>query len=84
MFHFILFDPQLLPNYFQLNYKKNAKRVEERVEGPPPRPFYLPFPAWQETKNRIASQLEDQRKQYGDKSREWEEKEQVHIVLIIF
>ena len=69
-----------------MNYKKNAKRVEvnRTTEGPPPRPFYLPFPAWQETKNRIASQLEDQRKQYGDKSREWEEKEQVHIILISY
>jgi hypothetical protein len=38
---------------------------------------YLPFPAWLETKNRIAAQLEDTRKNFGDRSREWEEKEQV-------
>ena len=46
---------------------------------PPPRPVYLPFPAWLETKNRIASQLEDTRKAFGDRSREWEEKEQVRL-----
>jgi hypothetical protein len=47
--------------------------------GPVPRPSYLPFPAWMETKNRLAAHLEDERKSYGEKSREWEEKEQVHI-----
>lgn len=45
---------------------------------PAPQPVYLPFPAWLETKNRITAQLEDTRKAFGDRSREWEEKEQVH------
>ena len=45
--------------------------------GPVPRPSYLPFPAWMETKNRLAAHIEDERKSYGEKSREWEEKEQV-------
>jgi DUF1680 family protein len=47
--------------------------------GPVPRPSYLPFPAWMETKNRLAAHLEDERKSYGEKSREWEEKEQVSL-----
>ena len=53
--------------------------MEEAVSAgmPAPRPVYLPFPAWLETKNRIAAQLEDTRKAFGDRSREWEEKEQV-------
>lgn len=45
--------------------------------------MYLPFPAWLETKNRIATQLEDTRKNFGDRSREWEEKEQVSIFLVL-
>lgn len=49
---------------------------------PAPRPVYLPFPAWLETKNRIAAQLEDTRKNFGDRSREWEEKEQVSWVFL--
>jgi uncharacterized protein (DUF4415 family) len=32
-----------------------------------------------ETKNRLAAHLEDERKSYGEKSREWEEKEQVSL-----
>jgi hypothetical protein len=61
------------------NYKKNAKKAEAALIAgdPAPRPVYLPFPAWLETKNRIAAQLEDTRKNFGDRSREWEEKEQV-------
>ena len=47
---------------------------------PIPHPVYLPFPAWLETKNRIASHLEDRRKLFGDRSREWEEKEQVRKI----
>lgn len=47
---------------------------------PAPRPVYLPFPAWLETKNRIASQIEDTRKLFGDRSREWEEREQVRDI----
>ena len=66
---------------WQSNYKKNAKRAEEALSSgmPPPRPVYLPFPAWLETKNRITAQLEDTRKAFGDRSREWEEKEQVRL-----
>ena len=64
---------------FQSNYKKNAKKAEAAMLAgePIPHPVYLPFPAWLETKNRIASHLEDKRKLFGDRSMEWEEKEQV-------
>jgi hypothetical protein len=65
--------------YLQKNYKKNVSTREEAMaaNAPVPAPIYLPFPAWMDTKNRIASQLEETRKVINDRSRQWEEKEQV-------
>lgn len=65
--------------YLQKNYKKNVSTREEAMaaNAPPPAPIYLPFPAWMDTKNRIATQLEQTRKVINDRSRQWEEKEQV-------
>ena len=66
--------------YLQKNYKKNVSVREEAMSAgaPVPAPIYLPFPAWMDTKNRIAMQLEENRKVVTERSRQWEEKEQVH------
>ena len=65
--------------YLQKNYKKNVSVREEAMStgAPVPAPIYLPFPAWMDTKNRIAMQLEENRKVVTERSRQWEEKEQV-------
>ena len=65
--------------YLQKNYKKNVSARDEAMStgAPAPAPIYLPFPAWMDTKNRIAMQLEENRKVVTDRSRQWEEKEQV-------
>ena len=39
----------------------------------------MPFPAWMETKARIAEQLKEYRQNVQERSRLWEEKEQVKI-----
>lgn len=39
--------------------------------------IYVPLPTWKDTKERIRSQMDTTRKGFQQKSREWEEKEQV-------
>lgn len=72
----------------QLSIKKNAKMREAalREEGgskqEPPPMIYVPLPTWKETKERIKLQIDLTRKGFQQKSREWEEKEQVSLIYL--
>ena len=65
--------------FLQLSIKKNAAAREAAVkeEAPMPNSIYVPLPVWKETRERIKLQMDSTRRQFHDKSREWEAKEQV-------
>lgn len=49
-----------------------------------PNPIYVPLPVWKETKERIRMQMDATRQTFHDRSREWEQKEQVMVQLLLF
>jgi hypothetical protein len=73
-------DPYADDYYFlQLNIKKNMQAREQALKNhaPPPPLLQVPLPTWKETKERIKVQLQSTRESFEQKTREWEEKEQV-------
>jgi hypothetical protein len=73
-------DPYSDDYYFiQAKYKQSVVKREDAIKAgePLPPPMIMPFPAWRETKERIVAQLRENKQRYDEKSREWEEKEQV-------
>lgn len=73
-------DPYADDYYFlQLNIKKNMQAREQAMKhlAPPPPLLQVPLPTWKETKERIKGQLLSSREVFEQKTREWEEKEQV-------
>ena len=69
-------------NDVQLSIKKNnaAREAAARAqlsESQMPPMIYVPLPTWRETKERIRMQIDVTRRACQQRSREWEEKEQV-------
>lgn len=68
---------------FQMSIKKNAAAREEALKEQRelPKPIYVPLPVWKETKERIRMQMDVTRKGFHERSREWEQKEQVRRLI---
>jgi hypothetical protein len=68
----------------QLSIKKNsaAREAAMKEQRELPNPIYVPLPVWKETKERIRMQMDATRQTFHDRSREWEQKEQVRISLL--
>lgn len=65
--------------FLQLSIKKNNKMREAALKAQQEQPpmIFVPLPTWKDTKERIKLQMEATRRGFQQKSREWEEKEQV-------
>jgi epoxyqueuosine reductase QueG len=63
----------------QMSIKKNATAREAALKEQQelPNPIYVPLPVWKETKERIRMQMDGMRRGCHERSREWEQKEQV-------
>jgi hypothetical protein len=62
-----------------MSIKKNATAREAALKEQQelPNPIYVPLPVWKETKERIRMQMDGMRRGCHERSREWEQKEQV-------
>eukprot|EP01038_Epipyxis_sp_PR26KG_P005711 gene5711-7883_t len=65
--------------FLQSNIKKNALATEAALKEQKPLPpmIYVPLPTWKETKERIKLQMEIVKQTLHDRSKKWEETEQV-------
>jgi epoxyqueuosine reductase QueG len=69
----------MLVCHLQMSIKKNATAREAALKEQQelPNPIYVPLPVWKETKERIRMQMDGMRRGCHERSREWEQKEQV-------
>jgi hypothetical protein len=65
--------------YLQNAIKKNNQLKEEasKNNSSPPEPIFVPLPTWKDAKERLRSQLGETKRINSEKTRNWEEKEQV-------
>jgi hypothetical protein len=69
----------------QLSIKKNsaAREAAMKEQRELPNPIYVPLPVWKETKERIRMQMDATRQTFHERSRVWEQKEQVGYTIYL-